>query len=291
MFKGVWPALPTPFAGEGIDFEAMKVQMDRLREAGVAGFVACGTTGESPTLSRDEWASVVAVCVNHSGGLPVMAGSGSNCTADTVEKTLKAAALGASSVLVVVPYYNKPTQAGLRAHFEHLADRSPIPIILYNIPGRTGVNMLPETIAALARHPKIRGIKEAAGSLDQVSQIVRLTADLDFSVLSGDDSLTLPLLAVGGQGVISTNANVVPTQMVGLVKAFAEGRCAEARDLHLSILELTSLLFVETNPAPLKYALSLLGIGNPEVRLPLVPLSEKHREPLRAAMTTLGLIQ
>jgi 4-hydroxy-tetrahydrodipicolinate synthase len=290
MFSGVWPALPTPFAGDGIDFEALKLQMDRLREAGVAGFVACGTTGESPTLSRDEWAAVVAFCVNHSGGLPVMAGSGSNNTADTVEKTLKAAALGASAVLVVVPYYNKPTQAGLRAHFEHLADRSPVPIILYNIPGRTGVNMLPETIAALARHPKIQGIKEAAGSLDQVSQIVRLTADLDFAVLSGDDSLTLPLLAVGGHGVISTNANVVPAQMVALVKAFQDGRTAQARDLHLAILELTSLLFVETNPAPLKYALSLLGIGNPEVRLPLVPLSEKHREPLRAAMQGLRLI-
>jgi 4-hydroxy-tetrahydrodipicolinate synthase len=226
---------------------------------------------------------VVELTVEESAGRPVVAGTGTNSTSATVKRTLLARELGAAAALVVVPYYNKPTQAGLRQHFELIARDTGFPIILYNIPGRTGVNMTPETIAALSQTPNIVSVKEAAGSMDQVSAIVRKVPER-FTVLSGDDSLSLPMYALGGKGVITTTGNVVPDRMSAIYRRFAEGEVAGARRLHYELMPLFKALFVETNPAPLKYALFRMGMMRNELRLPLVPVSVETEKAVDQAL-------
>ncbi|MBM4370622.1 MAG: 4-hydroxy-tetrahydrodipicolinate synthase, partial [Deltaproteobacteria bacterium] len=252
---------------------------------------ACGTTGESPTLSPAEWQAVVETCVSEARGLPVLAGTGTNSTASTVERTRLAARLGASGALVVAPYYNRPTQAGLLGHFEQVAAAAGgFPLVLYNIPGRTGVNMTPATVLTLSRIPGIRGIKEASGSLDQASEIAAGADPEAFAVLAGDDAMTLPVLAVGGRGVVSTTGNVAPRLMGDVTRRWEAGDTAGALAAHRRLLPLIRLLFVETNPAPVKAALALMGLCTDEVRSPLAALSHQHREPLAHVLRDLELL-
>ena len=290
LFHGTIPALPTPFLDGAVDLDGLRRIIDYVKTGGVSGLLACGTTGEAPTLSATEWSAVVKTTVEAAGALPVLVGTGTNSTASTVERTRMAADLGAAGALVVVPYYNKPTQAGMLRHFEIVASSTSLPLILYNIPGRTGVNMLPTTTVTLSRIPSILGIKEASGSLDQASEIVAGTEGRDFAVLSGDDSLTLPLLAVGGQGVISTTANAAPALMTAITASWAAGRVADAQAAHRRLLPLFRQLFIETNPAPLKAALALCRLCTDEVRSPLVSLSGHHRAALEGVLRDLEVL-
>jgi 4-hydroxy-tetrahydrodipicolinate synthase len=289
MWTGTFPALATPFSGGTVDEPALRRLVRHVVDRGVEGVVACGTTGEAPTLTADEWALVVRVSVEESRGRPVIAGSGTNNTRASIERTRRARELGAAAALVVAPYYNKPTQRGLVAHFTAISAEGGLPVILYNIPGRTGVNMLPETICALSRVPGIVGVKEAAGSMDQVGAILAGAA-AGFAVLSGDDSLCLPMYALGAHGVISTTATAAPELMGGMYRDFRDGKVAEARAAHYRLLPLFRALFAETNPAPLKYALSKMGLGANELRLPLVPVTEATERMLDQALESCGLV-
>jgi len=289
MFEGTFPAIATPFRGGVVDLGALRNLAIHLVESGVDGIVACGTTGEAPTLTEEEWCQVVSVCVEVCGALPVIAGCGTNSTAATVSRTSLAGELGAQGALVVSPYYNKPSQSGLIRHFEIVAGETGVPIVLYNVPSRTGGNMAPETVAALSRVKNIVGIKDAAGSTDQFADILRL-AEPGFKVLSGDDSLSLPLYALGGHGVISTTATAAPVEMAGMFKAWCGGDVEEARRLHYLLVPLFKALFAEVNPCPLKHALSLLGWCEDELRLPLVPVAEETRSQMRAALLSVGLL-
>ncbi|MFH1532340.1 MAG: 4-hydroxy-tetrahydrodipicolinate synthase [Pseudomonadota bacterium] len=288
-FRGTIPALPTPFLDGALDLDGLRRIIEHVRAGGVDGLLACGTTGETPTLSAAEWRAVVEATVAAAGDLPVIVGTGTNSTASTVEQTRQAADLGAAGALVVVPYYNKPTQAGMLNHFELVAAASDLPIILYNIPGRTGVNMEPATVIALSRIPNIRGIKEASGSLDQASAIAA-GADDGFSLLSGDDSLTLPLLAVGARGVISTSAAAAPALMTAVTAAWDAGLPEAALAAHRRLLPLFRQLFIEANPAPLKAALSMLGLCRDEVRPPLLAMSGHLRGHLAGILEDLGVL-
>ncbi|MBM4354291.1 MAG: 4-hydroxy-tetrahydrodipicolinate synthase [Deltaproteobacteria bacterium] len=288
MWSGTYPALSTPFAGDRLDEDALRRLVRYVVAGGVEGIVACGTTGEAPALTVREWSQVVAVCVDECRDVPVIAGTGTNNTQNTVARTKLARELGVAAALVVAPYYNKPTQRGLVAHFTRVAEEGKLPVILYNIPGRTGVNMTAETIAELSRVPGIVGVKEAAGSMDQVGAILEKAAE-GFAVLSGDDSLCLPMYALGGHGVISTTATLAPALMGGMYRAFRDGRVAQARAAHYKLLPLFRALFAETNPAPLKYALSRLGLGANELRLPLVPVTEATERMVDEALAGCGL--
>ncbi len=272
--SGCYTALITPFRNGDIDEPALRALVERQITGGVSGLVPCGTTGEAPALSSVEWDRVVsAVLQTADGRVPVVAGTGSNGTEATIERTLRARALGADGALVVTPYYNRPTQDGLYRHFEAIAEAVDLPLILYNVPSRTGVNLLPETAVRLAAIPSIVAVKEASGSLDQASQIVLETPE-DFVVLSGDDSLTLPIVSVGGRGVISVVSNIAPEAVAALTAACLTGDFATARTMHLALFDFCRAMFVETNPVPVKTAASLLGYCTPEVRLPLAPLTE-----------------
>jgi 4-hydroxy-tetrahydrodipicolinate synthase len=288
-FEGTFPALVTPFVDGRLDEPALRALIRHVLAGGVDGVVACGTTGEAPTLSRDEWARVVTVCVEGCGTRPVIAGTGTNDTRAVIEKTKLARELGAAGALVVSPYYNKPSPAGLVAHFEAVAGETGMPVILYNVPGRTGSNMSPDTVARLSQVPNIVGIKDAAGSVDQFSELLR-RCEPGFKVLSGDDSLSLPLYALGGHGVISTVANVAPGPMARIYKAFCEGNIEEARQLHFRLLPLFRALFIETNPCPAKFACSLLGYGRNELRLPLVSITPASEAAVREAMAAAGIL-
>ncbi len=290
LFRGTYPALPTPFRDGALDLEALRGIIAHVKTGRVDGLLACGTTGEAPTLSAAEWTAVVETTVTAADGLPVLVGTGTNNTAGTVERTRMAAQAGATGALVVVPYYNKPTQAGMLKHFELVASATTLPLVLYNIPGRTGVNMNAATAITLSRIPNITGIKEASGNLDQASEIVAATDRDTFSVLSGDDSLTLPLLAVGGQGVISTTANVAPALMVALTAAWNAGSADKARTIHLRLLPLFRQLFIETNPAPLKAALAFMGLCTDEVRPPLAALGGHHHTKLEQVLRDLDVL-
>jgi len=287
LFRGTIPALPTPFCDGRLDLDSLRRVIDHVTAGGVDGLLACGTTGESPTLSASEWRAVVETTVAAAGVLPVLAGTGGNNTAATVERTRAAADLGAAGALVVVPYYNKPTQEGMQAHFERVAAATDLPLVLYNIPGRTGVNMEAATTAALSRIPNVVAVKEAGGCLEQASEIVAGVDGERFSVLSGDDALTLPLLAVGGRGVISTAANVAPAQMAAITTSWDAGRTEDALAAHIRLLPLFRQLFIETNPAPLKAALDLMGLCADELRPPLLPLSGRHRGALKSILEDL----
>jgi 4-hydroxy-tetrahydrodipicolinate synthase len=272
--SGCYTALITPFRDGRIDEPALEALVERQIAGGVSGLVPCGTTGEAPALTATEWDRVVGIVVAAAHGrVPVLAGTGSNNTAAVIERTARARSFGADGALVVTPYYNRPTQDGLYRHFAAIAEAVDLPLVLYNVPGRTGVNLLPETVVRLAEIPAIVGIKEASGVMDQASQIVR-EAPAEFIVLSGDDSLTLPMMGIGGRGIISVVSNIVPEAVAALTTAAAAGDFAAARAMHLALFDLCRAMFVETNPVPVKAAAALLGCCTPEVRLPLAPLSE-----------------
>lgn len=288
---GSLTALITPFARDAVDEAALRSLVEFQISEGTAGLVPCGTTGETATLTIAEQDLVIAAVVEQTAGrVPVIAGAGTNCTRTTIECTLRARALGADAALLVTPYYTKPTQDGLIAHFAAVAEASDFPLVLYNVPGRTGVNLLPETVARLAQIPSIIGIKEASGVLDQVSQIVLETPN-DFVVLSGDDSLTLPIMSVGGRGVISVASNIVPGAVARLTRACRDGDFHSARLVHLSLFDLCRAMFVETNPVPVKAAAGLLGLCQPDARLPLAPLSDTGYRRVQAALDACSYVQ
>ena len=290
MFQGSMVALVTPFKGGRVDEPALRELVEFHIKNGTDVLVPCGTTGESPTLSHDEHRRVIELTVEAANKrVSVVAGTGSNSTAEAIDLTRYAKQAGADGALLVLPYYNKPTQAGLIAHCRAVANAADLPLILYNIPGRTGVNMLPETLAVLADHPYIVGMKEATGNLEQMTQDIVLCGD-KLSFLSGDDTLTLPLLAVGGRGVISVVANIVPRDVADLTRAFLGGDWKRAREIHLKLFPLCQAMFYETNPIPVKTAMTLLGMIGGELRLPLSPMSEPNLNRLKAAIRAYGLL-
>jgi 4-hydroxy-tetrahydrodipicolinate synthase len=290
MFQGSMVALVTPFKDGRIDEPVLRELVEFHVKNGTDALVPCGTTGESPTLTHDEHKRMIELTIEAANArIAVVAGTGSNSTTEAIDLTRYAKQAGADGALLVLPYYNKPTQAGLIAHCRAVADAADLPLILYNIPGRTGVNMLPETLAALADHPYIVGMKEATGNLEQMTHDIVLCGD-KLSFLSGDDTLTLPLLAVGGRGVISVVANIVPRDVSDLVRAFLSGDWKRAREIHLKLFPLCQAMFCETNPIPVKTAMALLGMVGGELRLPLWPISEMNLTKLKAAMRAYGLI-
>jgi 4-hydroxy-tetrahydrodipicolinate synthase len=290
VFHGSFVAIVTPFRNGRVDEAKLKELVEFHVKNGTDAIVPCGTTGEAPTLSHEEHKRVVEVVTKAAAGrVQVVAGTGSNSTAEAIELTEHAKKAGADGVLMVCPYYNKPTQKGLIAHFKAVAERVNIPIILYNIPGRTGVNMLPETVATLAEVPNIVAIKEASGSLEQMTEVITLCRE-KMTVLSGDDTLTLPLMAVGGKGVISVIANILPKETAEMVHAALNGDWKRAQELHLRLFPLCKAIFYETNPIPVKTAMKLLGRLNGELRLPLCSMSESNREKLEKAMKAYGLL-
>lgn len=290
VFQGSMVAVVTPFKDGRVDEAKVRELVEFHIKNGTDVLVPCGTTGESPTLSHDEHRRVIELAIQTANKrIPVVAGTGSNSTAEAIDLTRFAKNAGADGALVVLPYYNKPTQQGLIAHCRAIADAVELPLILYNIPGRTGINMLPETLAVLADHPNIVGMKEATGNLEQMTHdIVLCGAKLSF--LSGDDTLTLPLMAVGGKGVISVVANIVPRDVADLTRAFLSGDWKRARELHLKLFPLCQAMFCETNPIPVKTAMALMGMINGELRLPLCPMSEANLSKLKAALRAYGLI-
>src|SRR3989338_7382919 len=289
-FEGSMVALVTPFKAGKIDEAVFRKLIDYQIEHGTDVLVPCGTTGESATMSHDEHKRLMDIAVEHADGrVPVVCGAGSNCTQEGLGLIQHAKKAGADGVLVVNPYYNKPTQEGLYRHYEFLAKKVDIPFVLYNIPGRTGINMAPETVARLRKNvPNVLAIKEASGSLDQVSQILSIC---DITVLSGDDSLTLPMMAVGAKGVISAAANVLPKQISDLTHAVLSGNFDRAQRIHLEIFQLLKLLFIETNPIPVKTALSMMGLVREEFRLPLCEMTAGNKEKLREALLRAGIIE
>ena len=290
QLKGVFAPNITPFAGNAVDEAGLRRVLDYFIEKGIDGLVPCGTTGESATLSHDEHRQVVELTVRHAAGrVPVIAGAGSNSTAESIELVKHAEAVGADAVLVICPYYNRPTQAGLLAHFTKVAASTSLPVIMYNIPSRTGVNMEAQTTARLSRIRNIVGIKEASGNLGQVADIIRL-AEPGFSVLSGDGALTFSICCLGGTGGILADAHILPETWRKLVQLVAESRLREAREIHYRLLPVTQALFLETNPSPAKAAFEMMGICSSETRLPLLPASDACRARLREELTKLGVI-
>lgn len=290
MFGGAIVAIVTPFRNGKVDEEALRNLIEEQIAAGTDGIVPCGTTGESTTLSHLEHDRVIEITVDAAKKrVPVIAGTGSNSTAEALRLTRHAWEAGADGALMVSPYYNRPTQEGLYQHFRTIAEEIPIPIIIYNIPGRTGSNVLPETLARLSKLKNIVGVKEASASLKQMSDVIQLCGP-DFVVLSGDDIFTLALMAIGGKGVISVISNVAPADMAGMVDAFTAGDLAKARALHYRMSPLIDALFIETNPIPVKTALGMMGKIDPELRLPLCRMAEKNEAQLKNAMQQYGLI-
>jgi 4-hydroxy-tetrahydrodipicolinate synthase len=290
MIRGAIVAIVTPFRNGKVDEEALRRLIEEQIMAGTDGIAPCGTTGESTTLSHEEHDRVIEITVDAvKKRVPVIAGTGSNSTAEALRLTKHAWEAGADAALIVCPYYNRPTQEGLYLHYRAIAEEVPVPIIVYNIPGRTGVNMATETLARLAKIPNIVGVKEASGSLKQMDDVIHLCGP-DFSVLSGDDIFTLALLAIGGKGVISVISNVVPGDMAGMVDAFAAGDLEKARQLHYRMSPLIDALFIETNPTPVKAALAMMGKIAYELRLPLCKMAEKNHAVLKKVMQDYGLI-
>jgi 4-hydroxy-tetrahydrodipicolinate synthase len=289
QFAGVTVALVTPFRDGDIDEARLRQLVDWHVEQGTDCLAPVGTTGESPTLNHDEHEHVIAVVVEQARGrIKVMAGTGSNSTREAIRLTRFAYKAGADGALMVGPYYNKPTQEGYYRHFAAVAEAVPLPLVLYNIPGRTASNILPETIARLANIPTVVAVKEATGSMDQASQIAALC---DLTLLSGDDSLTLPLLSLGGRGVVSVVGNLVPRDLKALIKAFEAGKTAEALRWHRKLFPLCrDLLGVATNPIPIKTALKLLGRDGGELRLPLCPLDPAGETRIRQTLQSYGLL-
>ncbi len=289
MFKGALTALVTPFKDGEVDEAALRRLIEFQVRNGVNGLVPCGTTGESATLTYEEHDRVIELTIEAADKkVPVVAGTGSNSTAETVMLTQHAQKAGADAALLITPYYNKPTQQGLFEHYRKVASEVSIPLILYNVPGRTGVNMLPETVARLSEIKNIVGIKEATGDLKQVSDVIEFSRD-GFIVLSGDDFTTLPLMSIGGHGVISVTSNIAPREVSGMVRSFNSGNAPEARKLHYALEPLHRAMFIETNPVPVKTALALMGMIEEEFRLPLVRMGEANRAALAGVLESHGL--
>jgi 4-hydroxy-tetrahydrodipicolinate synthase len=285
MFEGTYTALVTPFANDAIDYAALAALIDTQVAASVSGVVPCGSTGESATLSDEERRRLIAFTVERvARRAQVIAGTGSNNTADTVQLTRFAKEAGADGALVVAPYYNRPTQDGLYAHFARIAESVELPILTYNIPGRSGVNIDPDTLGKLSQLPNIVGVKDASGSLDQVNRTVQACRS-DFVVLSGDDPLTLPIISVGGRGSIAIVSNLEPSRFGALVTAALGGDFATARRLHYELLPLMHAMTLEINPIPVKTALALRGEIRPELRLPLSPMRPDNLERLRLVVS------
>lgn len=291
MFKGSIVAIVTPFKNGKFDEKAFKSLIEWHISEGTDGIVPCGTTGESATLDYEEHYRVIEVTVKTvKGRIPVIAGTGANSTDETIMITKKAKQLGADAALLVTPYYNKPTQEGLYRHYKKVAEAVNIPQILYNVPGRTAVNMLPSTVARLTEIKNIVGIKEATGDMKQVSEVIRLCGNR-MTVLSGDDFTTLPLLALGGKGVISVSANVAPRDVSAMCNAWEQGDIVRARKLHFKLEPLNSAMFIETNPIPAKTALSMMGKIQEEFKLPLCQMSDDNKEKLRKILINQGVLR
>lgn len=274
MFQGVYTAVITPFRQGKIDYDSYFKILENQIRSGVAGVVPCGTTGESPTLSYEEHKELIQKTVKVvAGKIQVIAGTGSNSTKEAIELTESACADGVDGILTVNPYYNKPTQEGMFRHFTEIANVSSKPVMLYNIPGRTNVNLLPETVARLAAHPKIAAIKEATGDLGQMAKVIAATPP-DFDLLSGDDNLTLPVLSIGGKGVVSVVSNLFPRACVDMVSLYLRGDLEASKKIYYKLLPVFINAFIETNPIPIKAAMSWFGYCENELRLPMTSLSE-----------------
>jgi len=288
MLQGAMTAMITPFVGDAVDYQRLQRNVEYQIERGIDGLVPVGTTGESPTLSHDEHRKVIQTVVQAvSGRVRVIAGTGSNSTQEALELTRHALAVGANAALMVNPYYNKPTQEGLYRHFMTVADTVDLPIVLYNIPGRTNITMSPQTVARLATHDNIIAVKEATGSMDIASEIASLC---DITILSGDDSLTLPLMSIGGKGVISVLSNLLPDRVKALTDAVLADDFDQARQLHLQLFPLCKAMFLETNPIPIKTALGIVGLDSGQLRLPLCEMGNDHRAALEAVLREQGVL-
>ncbi len=290
MFSGSFTAIVTPLKNNKVDFDAYKKIIDMQIEAGITGIVPCGSTGESATLSHAEHDEVIQKAVEFSKGkLKVIAGTGSNSTAEAIRLSKHAQEVGCDGVLLVAPYYNKPTQKGLYLHYKEVANAINIPVVLYNIQGRSAVNIEPKTIAQLAKDCKnIVAVKEASGSLDQMSQIRLLAHEMD--LISGDDALTVPIMAIGGTGVISVLSNICPKVVADLVNAMLKKDLDKANEIAFKWLPLVKAMFIETNPIPVKAAMAMMGICSDEMRLPMCSLSDEHKESLRKTLKNFNLI-
>lgn len=291
QFTGAFTALVTPFKNGAVDEERYRRFVEWQIEQGIHGLVPCGTTGESATLTHEEHERVIEICIDQAKGrVPVLAGAGSNNTSEAIQLAKFAKKAGADGALLITPYYNKPTQEGLYRHFKAIAEAVDLPLVPYNVPGRTGCNLLPATIGRLSRElPNIVGIKEATGNLAQVSDVLE-NCPPTFQVLSGDDFTVLPLLSLGGCGVISVTSNVAPAKMAALCNAFKGGDIATARRIHFELAPLNRAMFLETNPIPVKTAAAMMGLMDLEFRLPLCPLADGNAEKLRAALHEGGLL-
>lgn len=285
-FKGLYTALVTPFTNGNVDFDKLKELVEFQIDGGVDGIVPMGTTGESPTVSTEEHLKIIETVVNQTNGrCQVIAGAGSNSTAKAVKQTQEAKKLGADATLQVVPYYNKPTQEGLYKHFSTIAEIG-LPVVIYNIPGRTGVAIAPETVAKLSKNPNISALKDSSGNIDMVSKILSVC---NITVLSGDDSLTLPMMAVGAKGIVSVASNLCPKPLKQMVNAFFAGNLAKANEIHYKYYRFMHDIFIETNPIPIKAAMAMRGMIEEEYRLPLCPMQETNKKILLETMKTTGI--
>ncbi len=288
VLQGVYTALVTPFCNGSVDWKAFEALLEAQVAGKVAGVVPVGTTGESPTLSTEEHIEVIAKTVEIiNGRCQVIAGSGANSTEEAIHLTREARAAGADATLQVTPYYNKPTQEGIYRHFSTVAEKTGLPVVLYNVPGRAGVPIATETIARLSKNPLMVAVKEAGGSVDRVSEILDLC---DITVLSGDDSLTLPMISVGAKGIISVASNLIPGELSAMVAAALNGDFAAAREAHRKYYPLFCNLFIESNPIPVKAAMGMTGAITPEYRLPLCEMSAAHAEVLKKTLVDCGIL-
>ena len=292
MFRGVFTALITPFKDDGsLDLEQLRFLIEFMAANGISGIVPCGTTGESATLTHHEHRDVIKASVDAAPSkLAVIAGTGSNNTEEAVELTRFAKDVGADASLQITPYYNKPNRRGILKHFNAIAEASDLPIILYNIQSRTGLNLTPDLILELSKDERIIGIKEASGNISQVSKIIELTRDDGFLIFAGDDSSTIPIIALGGVGVVSVAANIIPQRMASLTAEALSGNFDRARDLHYELAPLFDALFLETNPIPVKKAAELMKLSNGTIRLPLAELDKENEARLREVLTEMDLI-
>lgn len=290
MFEGSIVAIVTPFKNGQVDEEAYRELIDYQIESGTSAIVPCGTTGESATLSVEEHKSVIDIAIDAvNKRVPVIAGAGANSTREAIELTSHAKKAGADATLQVTPYYNKPSQEGLYRHYKAIAEAVALPQVLYNVPGRTGLNMLPETVARLANIPEIMAVKEASGNLAQMTDILNLAGD-KITLLSGDDNLILPVLSIGGKGVISVVANIIPGDTAAVISEWEAGNLAEARKIYFKLYPLCQAMFYETNPVPAKTSLALMGKIREEIRPPLAPMADVNLEKLKVVLSNYGLI-
>ncbi len=294
MFKGAFSALVTPFKNDQVDESALKTHVKNQIDGGIDGLVPCGTTGESATLTHEEHDRVVELVIEAADGkVPVIAGAGSNSTKETIKLTSHAEKAGADAALLISPYYNKPTPNGVYEHYKAVSESTTLPLIIYNVPGRTSLNMLPDTVARVSELKNIVGIKEATGDLSQVSDVIEYSKK-GFCILSGDDATTLPQMAIGAVGTISVTSNLVPGEMSAMCRFMLEGTddsLNEAKKLHYKIQALNRVMFIETNPIPVKTALAMMGVMEEEFRLPLVGMTKTNRDSLLKALQTYGLVK